>query len=93
MNTLQTTLTALQSQLESQKEASKYYYDNVFSKEVATLEAEVIRPFESTTITTAFVEPPYVPAETPELPSVNGMFAFAVPSTETVPFASPGTHT
>ena len=32
-----------------------------------------------------------MPAETPELPSVNGMFAFAVPSTETVPFASPET--
>jgi hypothetical protein len=41
MNTLQTTLTALQSQLESQKEASKYYYDNVFSKEVATLEVSI----------------------------------------------------
>ena len=41
MNTLQTTLTALQSQLESQKEASKYYYENVFSKEVATLEASI----------------------------------------------------
>ena len=38
MNTLQTTLTALQSQLQSQKEASQYYYENVFSKEVATLE-------------------------------------------------------
>lgn len=41
MNTLQTTLTALQSQLESQKEASQYYYENVFSKEVATLEASI----------------------------------------------------
>ena len=41
MNTLQTTLTALQSQLESQKEASKYYYENVFSKEVASLEARI----------------------------------------------------
>ena len=41
MNTLQTTLTALKSQLESQKEASKYYYDNVFSKEVASLEASI----------------------------------------------------
>lgn len=45
MNTLQTTLTALQSQLESQKEASKYYYDNVFSKEVATLEASIVEWF------------------------------------------------
>jgi len=41
MNTLQTTLTALQSQLQSQKEASQYYYENVFSKEVATLEASI----------------------------------------------------
>lgn len=41
MNTLQTTLTALKSQLESQKEASKYYYENVFSKEVASLEASI----------------------------------------------------
>ena len=45
MNTLQTTLTALQSQLESQKEASKYYYDNVFSKEVATLETSIAEWF------------------------------------------------
>jgi hypothetical protein len=45
MNTLQTTLTALQSQLESQKEASKYYYDNVFSKEVTTLEASIVEWF------------------------------------------------
>jgi hypothetical protein len=45
MNTLQTTLTALQSQLESQKEASKYYYDNVFSKEVATLETSIVEWF------------------------------------------------
>jgi len=45
MNTLQTTLTALQSQLESQKEASKYYYENVFSKEVATLEASIVEWF------------------------------------------------
>jgi hypothetical protein len=45
MNTLQTTLTALQSQLQSQKEASKYYYDNVFSKEVATLEASIAEWF------------------------------------------------
>jgi hypothetical protein len=41
MNTLQTTLTALQSQLQSQKEASQYYYENVFSKEVATLEVSI----------------------------------------------------
>jgi hypothetical protein len=41
MNTLQTTLTALQSQLQSQKEASQYYYENVFSKEIATLEASI----------------------------------------------------
>jgi hypothetical protein len=45
MNTLQTTLTALQSQLESQKEASKYYYDNVFAKEIATLEASIVEWF------------------------------------------------
>jgi hypothetical protein len=45
MNTLQTTLTALQSQLESQKEASKYYYDNVFSKEIAALEASIVEWF------------------------------------------------
>jgi hypothetical protein len=45
MNTLQTTLTALQSQLESQKEASKYYYDNVFTKEVATLETSIVEWF------------------------------------------------
>jgi hypothetical protein len=45
MNTLQTTLTALQSQLQSQKEASKYYYDNVFSKEVATLETNIAEWF------------------------------------------------
>ena len=45
MNTLQTTLTALQSQLQSQKEASKYYYDNVFSKEVATLETKIAEWF------------------------------------------------
>lgn len=45
MNTLQTTLTALQSQLESQKEASKYYYENVFSKEVAELEARIVEWF------------------------------------------------
>jgi hypothetical protein len=45
MNTLQTTLTALQSQLESQKEASKYYYDNVFTKETATLEASIVEWF------------------------------------------------
>jgi len=45
MNTLQTTLTALQSQLQSQKEASKYYYDNVFSKEVATLETSIAEWF------------------------------------------------
>jgi hypothetical protein len=45
MNTLQTTLTALQSQLESQKEASKYYYDNVFTKEIATLEASIVEWF------------------------------------------------
>jgi hypothetical protein len=45
MNTLQTTLTALQSQLQSQKEASKYYYDNVFSKEVATLEKSIAEWF------------------------------------------------
>ena len=45
MNTLQTTLTALQSQLESQKEASKYYYENVFSKEVASLEASIVEWF------------------------------------------------
>jgi hypothetical protein len=31
--------------LESQKEASKYYYDNVFSKEVATLEASIVEWF------------------------------------------------
>jgi len=49
MNTLQTTLTALQSQLESQKEASKYYYDNVFSKEVATLEASIVEWFKEHT--------------------------------------------
>lgn len=45
MNTLQTTLTALKSQLESQKEASKYYYENVFSKEVASLEASIVEWF------------------------------------------------
>ena len=45
MNTLQTTLTALQSQLESQKEASKYYYENVFAKEIATLEASIVEWF------------------------------------------------
>ena len=45
MNTLQTTLTALQSQLESQKEASKYYYDNVFAKEIAALEASIVEWF------------------------------------------------
>ena len=45
MNTLQTTLTALQSQLESQKEASKYYYENVFTKEIATLEASIVEWF------------------------------------------------
>lgn len=45
MNTLQTTLTALKSQLESQKEASQYYYENVFSKEVATLEASIVEWF------------------------------------------------
>jgi hypothetical protein len=45
MNTLKTTLTALQSQLQSQKEASKYYYDNVFSKEVATLETSIAEWF------------------------------------------------
>lgn len=45
MNTLQTTLTALQSQLQSQKEASKYYYENVFSKEVATLETNIAEWF------------------------------------------------
>jgi hypothetical protein len=45
MNTLQTTLTALQSQLESQKEASKYYYDNVFAKEIATLEESIVEWF------------------------------------------------
>jgi hypothetical protein len=45
MNTLQTTLTALKSQLESQKEASKYYYDNVFSKEIAALEASIVEWF------------------------------------------------
>jgi hypothetical protein len=45
MNTLQTTLTALKSQLESQKEASKYYYDNVFAKEIATLEASIVEWF------------------------------------------------
>ena len=45
MNTLKTTLTALQSQLQSQKEASKYYYDNVFSKEVATLETNIAEWF------------------------------------------------
>jgi hypothetical protein len=45
MNTLQTTLTALQSQLQSQKEASKYYYDNVFSKEVASLETKIAEWF------------------------------------------------
>ena len=45
MNTLQTTLTALQSQLESQKEASKYYYENVFTKEVAALEARIVEWF------------------------------------------------
>jgi hypothetical protein len=45
MNTLQTTLTALKSQLESQKEASKYYYDNVFSKEIAALEANIVEWF------------------------------------------------
>jgi len=49
MNTLQTTLTALQSQLESQKEASKYYYENVFSKEVATLEASIVELFKEHT--------------------------------------------
>jgi hypothetical protein len=38
-------LTALQSQLQSQKEASKYYYDNVFSKEVATLETSIAEWF------------------------------------------------
>ena len=45
MNTLQTTLTALKSQLESQKEASKYYYENVFTKEIATLEASIVEWF------------------------------------------------
>jgi hypothetical protein len=45
MNTLQTTLTALQSQLESQKEASKYYYDNVFAKEIAALETSIAEWF------------------------------------------------
>jgi len=45
MNTLQTTLTALKSQLESQKEAYKYYYENVFSKEVASLEASIVEWF------------------------------------------------
>lgn len=49
MNTLQTTLTALQSQLESQKEASKYYYENVFSKEVATFEASISEWFANFT--------------------------------------------
>jgi hypothetical protein len=38
-------LTALQSQLQSQKEASKYYYDNVFSKEVASLETKIAEWF------------------------------------------------
>jgi hypothetical protein len=49
MNTLQTTLTALQSQLESQKEASKYYYDNVFTKEIATLETNIAEWFHKFT--------------------------------------------
>ena len=56
MNTLQTTLTALQSQLESQKEASKYYYDNVFSKEVATLEASIVEWFYKFTAETYTVK-------------------------------------
>jgi hypothetical protein len=50
-----------------------------------------IRPFESTTNVGICVAPPYVPAETPVEPSVNGMFAFAEPSIETVPLASPET--
>lgn len=41
MNTLQTTLTALQSQLQSQKEAAKYYTENVFNKEVASLQSKI----------------------------------------------------
>lgn len=49
MNTLQTTLTALKSQLESQKEASKYYFDNVFSKEVFALEARIVEWFHNLT--------------------------------------------
>lgn len=41
MNTLQTTLTALKSQLESQREAAKYYSENVFDKEVASLQSKI----------------------------------------------------
>lgn len=41
MNTLQTTLTALKSQLESQKEAAKYYTENVFNKEVESLQSKI----------------------------------------------------
>jgi hypothetical protein len=41
MNTLQTTLTALQSQLESQKQAAQYYTENVFNKEVESLQSKI----------------------------------------------------
>ena len=41
MNTLQTTLTALKSQLESQKEAAQYYTENVFNKEVESLQSKI----------------------------------------------------
>ena len=59
--------------------------------EIETLAAEVMRPFASTENVGICVTPPYVPAETPVEPSVNGMFAFAEPSIETVPLASPET--
>ena len=58
---------------------------------IATLAAEVKRPLESTAKVGICVAPPYVPAATPEFDSVNGTFAFAEPSTETWPVASPET--
>jgi hypothetical protein len=62
---------------------------NVKDPEIDAVEAEVILPFASTVITGTEVEDPYDPAVTPEFARVRVAEAFADPSTDIDPVASP----